>query len=350
MVSYQIIDWGQPLQAREYPTPAPTGTQVLLKVDACGVCHSDLHIRDGFFDMGRGQQRRLADQGVELPLTLGHEPVGTVAAAGPDAAGVVGGDKRVVWPWVGCQECAACLRHEDILCERGRYLGARVDGGFSDYMLVPHPRYLLPYAGVDAGLAATYACAGITGYAALKRATANLGSGDILLLIGAGGVGLSALRIAPSMTDATIFVAEKDPAKRALAEQNGATRTLDNTLPGAAQKLRQETGGVAASVDFVGMEATSIFGIETLRRGGTHVIVGLFGGALTLPVPSYIYGLLTIHGSHLGTPAELQELLDLRRAGGIEPPPISTRPLAEAEAALQDLQAGRVEGRVILQP
>ncbi len=368
MTSYQVVEWGRPLERRTYPTPDPQGTEVLLQVETCGVCHSDLHIHEGYFGLGGGRRRVLADLGVRLPLTLGHEPVGTVAAVGPEvddpaAAGVAVGAPRVVWPWVGCRGCAACLREEDILCERGRYLGARVDGGFSDYLLVPHPRYLQPHDGVAAEVAATYACAGITGYAAVKRAlTTNpestgtlgrIGAGDTLLLVGAGGVGLSALRVARIMTEARIVVADVSPAKRALAEANGADAAIDSADPDAGRRLKEQSGGgagVAASVDFVGKPDTSQMAIDSLRRGGTHVVVGMFGGALSVPVPDYVYKLLAVRGSHLGTPEDLRELIELRRAGRIEPPPISRRPLAEVNEVFAELHAGRVDGRVVLVP
>ena len=366
MTSYQVVAWGKPLQRRTYPTPDPQGTEVLLQVELCGVCHSDLHIHEGYFDMGGGRRRVLADLGVQLPLTLGHEPAGTVAAVGPDvddpaAAGVPIGARRVVWPWVGCRQCAACRREEDILCERGRYLGARVDGGFSDYLLVPHPRYLQPYDGIAAEVAATYACAGITGYAAVKRALTaypesvgtlgRIGAGDTLLLVGAGGVGLSALRVARALTDARIVVAEISAEKRALAEANGAAATIDAADPDAGRRLKEQSGaGVAASVDFVGKPETSQMAIDSLRRGGTHVIVGLFGGALTVSVPDYVYKLLSLRGSHLGTPQDLRELIELRRDGRIEPPPIARRPLAEVNDVFAELHAGRVDGRVVVVP
>ena len=366
MTSYQVIEWGEPLERRDYPTPDPQGTEVLLQVEVCGVCHSDLHIHEGFFDMGGGRKRVLADLGVQLPLTLGHEPVGTVAAVGPEvddpeAAGVPIGAPRVVWPWVGCRQCAACLREEDILCERGRYLGARVDGGFSDHILVPHPRYLQPYDGINAEVAATYACAGITGYAAVKRALTTypesagtlgrIGSGDTLLLVGAGGVGLSALRAARAMTDACIVVADISAEKRALAEANGADASIDSADPDAGGRLKEQSGaGVAASVDFVGRPDTSQMAIDSLRRGGTHVIVGLFGGALTVSVPDYIYKLLAVRGSHLGTPQDLAELIELRREGRVEPPPIARRPLAEVNEVFAELHAGRIDGRVVVVP
>ena len=255
----------------------------------------------------------------------------------------------------------ACLREEDILCERGRYLGARVDGGYSDYLLVPHPRYLLPYDGIDADVAATYACAGITGYAAVKRALTTypesagtlgrIGPGDTLLLVGAGGVGLSALRVARAMTDARIVVADISAEKRALAEANGADATIDTADPDAGRRLKEQSGaGVAASVDFVGMQETSQVALDSLRRGGTHVVVGLFGGELKVSVADYIYGLLAIRGSHLGTPQDLAELIELRRESRIEPPPIARRPLSEINDVFAELHAGSIDGRVVVVP
>ena len=366
MKSYQLVEWGQPLEVRTYPTPDPQGTEVLLEVEVCGVCHSDLHIQEGFFNLGGGRKKVLAEVGVQLPLTMGHEPVGRVAAVGPEvgdaaAAGIPIGSKRVVWPWIGCRTCAACTRGEDILCERGRYLGARVDGGYSDYMLAPHPRYLQPYDGVEPEVAATYACAGITGYAAVKRAlTANpptvptlgrIGAGDTVLLVGAGGVGLSGLRVARALTDATLVVAEISEEKRQLALANGADRVIDSTDPEAARKLKAETGaGVAASMDFVGQQETSQLGIDSLRRGGTHVVVGLFGGALDLSLGDFIYKLMVVRGSHLGTPQDLSELIELRRAGKITPPPITRRPMAELNDVLAAMTAGQLDGRVVVEP
>ncbi len=108
MKSYDVCECGAPLRLMERPTPKPTGTEVLLKVIAAGVCHSDLHIWDGYYDLGGGKRLQLADRGVKLPLTMGHENVGEVVAVGPDAKGVKVGDRRLVHPWLGCGECAVC--------------------------------------------------------------------------------------------------------------------------------------------------------------------------------------------------------------------------------------------------
>ena len=193
-------------------------------------------------------------------------------------------------------------------------------------------------------------CAGITSYAALKRAVGGLTRDDTLLIVGAGGLGTSGLRVVPAMTEATIVVADTDPAKRALAEQLGASQTIDNGDPDAAARLKAQTGGVAASVDFVGMPQTTMFAIDTLRRGCTHVVVGLYGGALDMPMPNLIYKLLSLRGSHVGTPQDLAELIELRRAGRIEPPPITERPLSEVNDVLTELTEGKIEGRVVLRP
>ena len=130
MQSQQIVEWGKPLEGREAPTPEPEGTEVLVRVTACGVCHSDLHIWDGYFDLGGGQRITLEDRGVHLPFTMGHEIVGEVEAIGPDAEGVEIGDKRVVYPWIGCGECAVCQADDELLCMTPRTLGTRKPGGY----------------------------------------------------------------------------------------------------------------------------------------------------------------------------------------------------------------------------
>ena len=101
MHCHQIVEWGKPLEVRDYPNPKPEGTEVLVKVEAAGVCHSDIHIRQGFFDLGDGERSVLEERGAKLPMTLGHETVGEVAELGPKADGVSVGDKRIVFPWIG---------------------------------------------------------------------------------------------------------------------------------------------------------------------------------------------------------------------------------------------------------
>ena len=116
MRSYQVADFGAPLVETQSPAPAPKGPEVLLEVVAACVCHSDLHIWEGGYDLGRGKKLSLKDRGINLPLTMGHENVGEVVAVGPDAEGVKVGDRRLVYPWLGCGECAICQTGEEQLC------------------------------------------------------------------------------------------------------------------------------------------------------------------------------------------------------------------------------------------
>jgi D-arabinose 1-dehydrogenase-like Zn-dependent alcohol dehydrogenase len=350
MRSYQVIEWGQPLARRDRPTPVPAGTEVLLRITAAGVCHSDLHIGDGYFDLGDGKRVELARLGAQLPLALGHEIAGVVEALGPEARGVEIGEERIAFPWIGCRQCAVCLHEREQWCATPKFLGARVDGGFSDHVLVPHPRYLVGHDGIPADLACTYACAGLTAYSALRKLP-PLGEDDHLLLIGAGGVGQSALHIAPALTEAKLLVADVDPAKRAIARQAGAFATIDNGAPDAVAKVLELTGGGArAAIDCVGAPATTRFGLDVLRKGGHHIVVGLYGGALSYPLPFLPAKSLTIQGSYVGTLDELHEVVGLGRSGRIPPIPLDLRPLDQAAEALDDLRAGRARGRIILKP
>lgn len=182
----QIIQFGETLEGRDYPTAEPKGTEVLIKISACGVCHSDLHLWEGFFDLGGGKKLDLADRGMKLPFTMGHEIVGEVAALGPDAEGVEIGDKRIVFPWIGCGKCSVCKAGDELFCMAPQTLGTRYNGGYADSVIAPHPKYLIPYDGVPTELACTYACSGLTAYSALKKLS-HLGADDHVVIMAPEG-------------------------------------------------------------------------------------------------------------------------------------------------------------------
>jgi D-arabinose 1-dehydrogenase-like Zn-dependent alcohol dehydrogenase len=351
--SYRITEFGQPLALQKEETPEPKGTEVLVRIFGCGVCHSDLHIWDGYFDLGGGRKR---PAGGDPPLTPGHEIVGQVAAVGQavsaikDASGIKVGDRRVVYPWIGCNgpKCGECGRGDEHLCSK-QALGVFRHGGFSDYVMVPHPRYLAAFDGIPDLLAATYACSGLTAYSALKK-IGPLGMNDVLLIIGAGGVGFSAVRLAKPVTGLSPVVAELDPAKRRAVMENGAIAAIDPAAEGAAKQFVASTGGAAAAIDFVGSETSVRFGTSALRKGGKLVVVGLFGGMLQMPIPFFPLRSLSVQGSNVGTLAEFREVIEFGRKGMVPPIPYSTRPLSEATQTLSDLKAGRIVGRVVLTP
>jgi D-arabinose 1-dehydrogenase-like Zn-dependent alcohol dehydrogenase len=346
--SWQVTAYGKPLEPREEETPEPQGEEVLVRVSACGVCHSDLHLWEGFFDLGDGQRLDVT-RGRPLPFTFGHEIVGEVVAAGPEASSRPG-ERRVVYPWIGCGDCALCRTGEEHLCPASRALGVGRPGGYADHVLVPSSRYLFDPGDAPDALAATYACSGITAWSALMKAR-PLCEGRTLLVIGAGGVGMAGVAIARDVLDTELWVADVDDAKLEAARAAGADRVVRSSEPGALKEVLSATGGgVGAAVDFVGAESSASFGFGALARGGKLVIVGLFGGAFRAPLPFFPIKAVTVQGSYVGSPAEMADLMERVRAGRIPPIPVQARPLGEVNATLEDLRAGRIVGRVALHP
>jgi propanol-preferring alcohol dehydrogenase len=345
MESYQVLEWGKPLQHVRSATPVPTGTEVLVRVSACGVCHSDVHIRDGSYDLGFGKAVHLNNIGIHLPLTMGHEIVGTVAAIGPQADAVVGAN-CVVYPWIGCGACPHCLRGAELDCETPRSLGTRRAGGYSDHVLVPHARYVLAHDGIDPLVAASAACSGLTAYSALRKIPACT-SEDVVVLIGAGGLGLAALGLVRQLTQARIVVVDANPAKLELARPL-ADAVLDITDDSAPQTLRTfAAGGATAVIDFVGLPQTFEWGLAALRKGGTLIEVGLFGGGVSLSVPLLPMRNLKIMGSYVGSLVEFKELLALLRKPGTTTVPLLKRPISEINDVFEEIRQGKVPGRVM---
>jgi alcohol dehydrogenase/propanol-preferring alcohol dehydrogenase len=348
MISYPFDSFGKPLSQVLRATPQPSGAEVLLRVGSCGLCHSDIHLHEGFFDLGQGNKLDLS-RGIAPPRVLGHEVAGTVVAVGPDAQGVAVGDRRVVFPWIGCATCGPCLDGHEELCAAARALGINRDGGFADHLLVPHARYLFAFDPLPEAQACTYACSGLTAWGALKKC-APLRPNDTLLIIGAGGVGLSGVRMAAAALGVRPVVAEIDRSKWDLAREAGAADCLDPTDANATRAFMKASGGAAAAIDFVGAAATFAFGLQALRKGGKLVCVGLFGGVTPVMPATLPLRAVSITGSYVGSLAEMGEVMALARQGGLPALPVATRPLAEVNDALEDLRSGRVRGRTVLQP
>jgi len=350
MKSYDVAAFGEPLQLFERPTPQPTGSEVLLRTVAAGICHSDLHFWEGGYDIGGGKMLRVADRGIKLPLTMGHEIVGEVVALGPEAEGVAVGEKRLVFPWIGCGACAVCRRGDEQLCMKPTFFGVFRPGGYGDHVVVPHPRYLLDISGMDPAQAAPYACSGVTTYGALKKVGPAL-KDEPIAVIGAGGLGLMCLSVLKAMGGKGAIVVDLDPKKRQAALDAGALAAIDGGAPDAAkQVVAAANGGVVAAIDLVGSGGTVQLGIDCIQKGGKVIVVGLYGGAITIPTPFIPMKAMTVQGSYVGSLGELTELLDLVRTGKVAPIPVTCRDFHEADAALHELKAGKLIGRAVLTP
>ncbi|MGE3150358.1 MAG: alcohol dehydrogenase [Pseudorhodoplanes sp.] len=344
-----LTAYSAPLCETVVDAPEPTGTQVLVRISHCGVCHSDLHLQDGYFRLSEEKNLDITAMR-SLPFTLGHEMAGVIERAGPEASAAPVGRPVAIYPWIGCGHCGTCVRGEENLCSEARQLGITVDGGYATHVLVPHPRYLLEHDPLPSALAGAYMCSGITAYAALKRLGERAQRGPVLL-IGAGGVGLMGLALARAMFPHPPLVADIDPAKREAALAAGAAAVFDPADRDARKAVLAATnGGAHGACDFVGSDKSLSFATGALAKGGKVVVTGLMGGAFTTPVALIPIKAIGIEGTYTGTLAETREMLALARAGKIPPVPVQERPLAEANAALDDLRAGKVVGRVALRP
>ncbi|HZP87509.1 MAG TPA: alcohol dehydrogenase [Burkholderiales bacterium] len=347
MISYDVVDWGKPLQRQEHPTPTPTGSEVLLKLKYCGVCHSDVHIRDGYFELGGGKRFHMSERGMKPPVTLGHEPFGTVIAAGPEAKDAPIGADRLVCPWTGCGTCPRCREGQDNHCMAPRWLGVQRPGGYADHLLVPHPRYLVDASGIDPAWAATLACSGLTTYSAVNQ-LAPIPRDEWVAVIGAGGLGLQTINMLRGLGHERIVAVDVDARKFAAAKEAGAAATVNGRDADAAQQLQAIAGGpLYAAVDLVNSTDTASLALAVLRKGGKCILVGLYGGEIPLSLVTIVQRALSIIGSNVGTVAELKAVVELARAGKLKPIPIEQRPLAEVSRTLDELKAGGISGRVV---
>src|SRR6201985_3335999 len=313
MKSFQVTDFNAPLQEVDQPPRQPSGTQVLINANAAGVCHSDLHIWEGGYDLGHGRKPlSLKDRGVSLPRTMGHETVGEIVAFGPDVkesdkGGLKIGTAALAFPWLGCGKCPTCLAGDENMCAvKPNALGVYCDGGYADHMTVPHPKYLIDLKGLDPVTAAPYACSGVTTYSAIKKVEKEFDTP--IVIFGAGGLGLMALSLLKAMGGKGAIVVDIDARKREGALAAGALAVVDGKAPDALEQLARAAGGpIRAVIDLVGNAASTQLAFDCLAKGGKLVIVGPFGGGATWALPLIPIKALTIQGSYGGHPRRTPE-------------------------------------------
>jgi len=350
MKSQKINEYGKPLIQIEEPTPHPRGNEVLIKVVFCGVCHTDVHINDGYFKLSDEKKIDTSSRR-SLPFTPGHEIFGEVAGVGENVKDIQIGDRRAVFPWIGCRECSICIQGNENLCEKGSNgIGTSANGGYSDYVIVPDSKYLIDTNGIDDRLAATYMCSGVTAYSAICKIGA-LNKTDKILILGLGGVGMSWLQIGQAMLNNSIFAADIDNKKLKQAISLGAKNVYNTTEKDSAKRIISDTdGGIAAVVDFVGSEKSAEFGLSSIKRGGKYIVVGLYGGEISIPLATIPLRAISIVGTLTGSLDETKAVIKLAKTGKINPIPLEERPMAQASKSLDDLRKGLTIGRVILTP
>ncbi|MFJ8861857.1 NAD(P)-dependent alcohol dehydrogenase [Streptomyces sp. NPDC102451] len=341
-VQYRTI--GAAPEVVEIPEPVAGPGQILLKVSAAGVCHSDIAVMswpaEGF--------------PYELPLTLGHEGVGTVAALGEGAEGVSVGDAVAVYgPW-GCGTCVNCAEGRENYCLRAADLGINPPGlgnpgAMAEYMIVDDARHLTPIGDLDPVKTVSLTDAGLTPYHAIKRSLPKLTPGATAVVIGTGGLGHVAIQLLRAMTAVRVIALDVTEEKLALARTVGAHETVLSD-ENAAAKVRELTGGIGARVvlDFVGAEPTVKTAGAAASVDSDVTIVGIGGGLL--PVGFGVLPFATsVSAPYWGSRRELAEVIELAHAGSVDVH-VETYSIDEAPLAYERLHAGKINGRAVILP
>jgi propanol-preferring alcohol dehydrogenase len=320
--------------------PEPGPGQVLLRVTAAGVCHSDIAVMSW------------PEVPFELPLTLGHEGAGIVDALGDGVTGLAVGDAVAVYgPW-GCGTCPACAAGRENYCVRAQELGIRppglgAPGAIAEYMIVDDARHLVPLDGLDPVQSVPLTDAGLTPYHAIKRSLPKLVPGSTAVVIGAGGLGHVGIQLLRALSPARVIALDVSEDK--LARSVGAHETVVSD-DRAAARVRELTGGLGATAvfDFVGAPPTTATAGACVAMEGDVTIVGLGGGTLPVGFGALPYE-VNVSSPYWGSRGELMEVLDLARAGAVAVH-VETYTLDEAPLAYERLHAGKINGRAVIQP
>lgn len=325
----------------EIEQPTPKKGEVLLKIGAAGVCHSDLHvIQHGLFDYS---------------FTLGHENAGWIAEMDESEHGFKKGDAVLVYgPW-GCGHCHACQTSAENYCQhqaeiRAKGGGLGADGGMAEYMIVPSSRLLIPIGSLAPRHAASLTDAALTPYHAIKRSLSKLTADIHVVVLGVGGLGHMAIQLLKLMTPATIIAGDVDDEKLGFAKNHGADHTINTLAKDAAQQIKKITGSRGATVvlDCVGIQPTFDLGAQIVGLNSDWTVLGLGGGHHQFTMGSIPFG-CSLSTPYWGTRSELMEVIALAQQNKITIE-TSEYPLKEANAVYQQLAEGKIQGRAVLIP
>ena len=330
-----VREFGQPLEITTVQNPDPGPGQVLIRVIACGVCHTDLHAVNGDWPVKPTP-----------PFIPGHEGLGEVVMLGAGVTRIKVGDV-VGSPWLheACGCCSYCVTGWETLCGEQQNTGYSVNGGFSEYMLAPADYVAVIPPGMDLFGVAPILCAGVTTYKGLKETECK--PGDWVSISGIGGLGHVAIQYAKAMGFNVVAI-DRDADKLALARELGADLAYDYTQPGMVERVHAETGGMHGALVTAVSPAAFKQGIDLLRRGGTIALVGLPPGTFETPIFDVVLKRITVRGSIVGTREDLREALAFAAAGKVKSHYTKAK-LDDINQIFADMTAGKLLGRVVLE-
>ncbi len=336
-------EFGKPLTIGELPVPEPKDGQVLIKIEACGVCHTDVHASDGDWP-GRPN----------LPFTPGHEGIGRVVAIGKGVKPIIGeGVKQiqegdmvgVPWLFQACGMCDYCLSSRESMCPSAIYGGYTANGSFAEYCVAPAAYIAHIPEGLDPVAAGPIICAGVTTYKGIKEA--NCKPGDWFVVSGVGGLGHLAVQYAKAMGLRVVAVDIADD-KLALAKKLGASLTFNAKAVDVVKAVQEAIGGAHGVLITAVSQGAFAQGTGMLRRGGTCVLNGLPPGDFPLSIFDVVFRCLTVRGSLVGTREDMKEALAFAVQGQVKAN-IERQPLEAINDVLERLKTGKVNGRIVLQ-
>ena len=329
-----VREFKQPLAIEEAPRPTPEADEVLIRVEACGVCHSDLHIAEGDWD----QLKRL----IKLPLIPGHEVVGRIIEKGQEVNDLDIGDRvGVAWVYWTCGECEFCLEGNENLCNRQTITGGSVDGGYAEFIKAKASHALKVPIALSSEEAAPLFCAGITVYRAVKKA--ELKPGHRVALFGIGGLGHLALQIAKTF-GAEVTAIDVSEEKLELARSLGADQTLNATTEDVPKHFRKR-GGAHAAIVTSAAKAAYDQAFYCVRSGGALLVVGM--PAENLSFPAIAMREMKIMSAATGTRDDMREVLALASSGKLKCR-VESRRLDEVNEIFDSMRRGQITGRVVL--
>ena len=307
--------------------------ETLLKMECCGVCHTDLHVKNGDF-------------GDKTGVILGHEGVGIVKEVGPGVTSLKVGDRAsVAWFFQGCGHCESCNSGNETLCRSVVNAGYTADGGMAEECIVTADYSVKVPDGLDSAAASSITCAGVTTYKAVK--ISNIKPGQWIAIYGLGGLGNLALQYAKNVFNAKVIALDVNDAQLKLAQEMGADLVINSRSEDAAKIVQEKTGGAHAAVVTAVAKAAFNSAVDAVRAGGRVVAVGLPPESMSLDIPRLVLDGIEVVGSLVGTRQDLTEAFQFAAEGKVVPK-VTMRPLEDINAIFKEMEQGQIRGRMVI--
>ena len=328
-----IVTKDHQVEVKEKTLRALEHGEALLKMECCGVCHTDLHVKNGDF-------------GDKTGVILGHEGIGVVTKVAPGVTALKPGDRAsVAWFFEGCGSCEYCNSGNETLCRSVKNAGYSVDGGMAEECIVVAKYAVKVPDGLDSAAASSITCAGVRTYKAIK--VSGIKPGQWIAIYGLGGLGNLALQYAKNVFNAKVIAIDINDEQLKLAKEMGADLTVNSASEDAAKVIQAHTGGAhAAVVTAVGRSAFNS-AVDAVRAGGRVVAVGLPPESMDLNIPRLVLDGIQVVGSLVGTRQDLEEAFQFAAEGKVVPK-VSYRPLNDINAIFKEMEQGKIRGRMVI--